>query len=44
MSLTNDCKLHKIMQIASNKQLKLNLFRKKRIGGELNFIFQVVKN
>jgi release factor glutamine methyltransferase len=44
MSLSEDCNLDKIMQIASMNQLKLNLFRKKRIGGELNFIFQVVKN
>ena len=43
-SLSEDCNLDKIMQIASMNQLKLNLFRKKRIGGELNFIFQVVKN
>lgn len=44
MSLSEDCNLDKIMQIASMYQLKLNLFRRKRIGGELNFIFQVVKN
>lgn len=44
LSLSEDCNLDKIMQMASTHQLKLNLFRKKRIGGELNFIFQVVKN
>lgn len=44
MSLSEDCNLDKLMQMASTHQLKLNLFRKKRIGGELNFIFQVVKN
>lgn len=44
MSLSEDCNLNKIMQIASMNQLKLAIVRKKRIGGELNFIFQVVKN
>ncbi|TAE82370.1 MAG: class I SAM-dependent methyltransferase [Bacteroidetes bacterium] len=42
MSLSEDCNVKQIAEIAAKKDYSFNLLEKKRIMGELNFIYQIV--
>lgn len=44
MVLSEDCKIDKIIEIAQINGLRFVLFEKKRIIGELNYIYQIFKN
>lgn len=43
MSLSEDCYINQIMAIAESNNFFLTLIKKKRIMGELNFIYQIIK-
>ena len=43
MSLSEDCNITQIKQIAENNNFFLTLAHKKRIIGELNYIYQIIK-
>lgn len=43
MSLSEDCNVKQIAEIAANNNYSFILIEKKRIIGELNFIYQIVK-
>ncbi len=44
MSLSVDCNIEKIQEIGSKSKFKFSLLEKKRILGELNYIYQIFKS
>lgn len=44
MSLSEDCNISQITEIAKNNKFAFKLTKQKRIVGELNYIYQIIKN
>ncbi len=44
MSLSENCQIDRIIEIAQECNFNFSLFEKKRILGELNYIYQIFKN